>query len=203
MSTDPAADSIAPFLGALASPSKTARERLLAHVQPRLIRMIRRTLRKFPGVWRWEDEADVMQNVLLRLDRALQEVTPPTSADFLALASAHIRWELTDMARRHNGPAGLNALYLTPANDEDGGRRPVDPPAPAQDPLGLEIWSELHEKIAEMPDGPRQLFDALFYRGLQQSEAAEFLGMPLRTLRRRWRQAREKLAEEFGDDLET
>ena len=199
---DSTCDSLWPFLEGVKSKNDAAREALLKHSQQRLARMTKKMLRKYPGVLRWEDVGDVLQNVLIRLDRSLREVEPPTPADFLALASAHIRWELIDLSRRHNGPTGVNALYLTPATDERGSRRQVDPAAPDEDPLGLEIWSELHARIEAMPDGARQLFDALFYRGLPQPEAALVLGIPLRTLRRRWKAAREKLMREFGQGMD-
>jgi len=200
--SDSSADSIQPLLEGIAPGNAAAREALLKHSQDRLRRMVKQSLRKFPGVIRWEDFDDVLQNVLVRLDKALQELAPPTPADFLALASAHIRWELIDLSRRHSGPEGINSHYLTPATDEDGGRRSVEPPAPAEDPLGLAVWHEFHERIQAMPDGVRRLFDALFYRGLPQAQAAELLGMRVRTLRRRWHEARQTLMKEFGDGLD-
>ena len=58
----------------LRSGDATARDELLAHAVDRLTRLTRKMLRDFPGVHRWEETDDVLQNAVLRLCRALEEV---------------------------------------------------------------------------------------------------------------------------------
>jgi DNA-directed RNA polymerase specialized sigma24 family protein len=49
----------------------SARDELLAQASERLIRLTRKMLRDFPGVHRWEETDDVLQNAVVRLCRAL------------------------------------------------------------------------------------------------------------------------------------
>src|SRR4051794_19817952 len=91
----------------------SAREALLNCAAERLTRLARKMLKGYPGVARWEQTGDVLQNALIRLDRALTAVAPPTARDFFRLAAAQIRRELIDLARRHAGPEGLGARHST------------------------------------------------------------------------------------------
>jgi RNA polymerase sigma-70 factor (ECF subfamily) len=47
----------------------------------------------------------------------------------------------------------------------------------------------------------RQAFDLLFYQGLSQEESAAVLGVSVRTLKRRWREARLDLAEAMRERM--
>jgi DNA-directed RNA polymerase specialized sigma24 family protein len=49
----------------------SARDELLARASARLTRLTRKMLRDFPGVHRWEETDDVLQNAVVRLCRAL------------------------------------------------------------------------------------------------------------------------------------
>src|SRR5438309_1494875 len=81
-----------------------ARDELLRRACGRLELLTRRMLRGFPGVHRWEQTDDVLQNALVRLLRALKEIQPATTRDFLALSTKQIRRELIDLARHYFGP---------------------------------------------------------------------------------------------------
>ncbi len=91
----------------------SAHNALLASTRDRLARLARHMLRGFSGVSRWEQSDDVLQNALVRLDRSLRSVSPPTAQDFFRLAAAQIRRELIDLARHYFGPAGLGAHHDT------------------------------------------------------------------------------------------
>src|SRR5262245_41465905 len=54
-----------------------ARDELIECACDRLRRLTGQMLSRYPGVQRWEDTGDVCQNALLRLCRALRQVTPP------------------------------------------------------------------------------------------------------------------------------
>src|SRR4051812_10202529 len=84
-----------------------ARDELLRHVTGRLERLTRKMLKDYPGVRRWTETGDVLQNALLRLLRALADVQPATVRDFFALATVQVRRELLDLARHFQGPLGL------------------------------------------------------------------------------------------------
>src|SRR5262245_330879 len=92
-----------------------AREELLAATCDRLRRLTRKMLKGYPGVRRWEETDDVMQNAVLRLCRALADVTPPTARDYFRLAALQVRRELLDLARHYYGPQGAGAHHASHA----------------------------------------------------------------------------------------
>ncbi len=64
------------------------RAALLEHTSQRVEQLARRMLRHYPHVGRWEQTADVLQNALLRLHRALDTVQPESPQRFYGLAAA-------------------------------------------------------------------------------------------------------------------
>src|SRR5689334_5016823 len=70
----------------------------------RLARLAREMLKGYPGVARWEQTDDVLQNALVRLVRTPGAVTPPTARDFYRLAAPEVRRELIDLVRHYLGP---------------------------------------------------------------------------------------------------
>jgi RNA polymerase sigma-70 factor (ECF subfamily) len=168
---------------------------LIRHSQERLRLLTRQMLRRYPGLREWEDTSDVFQGALLRLARALREVAPPSTQEFLCLAAALIRRELIDLSRHHFGPEG-NGRHQQPPGDAD-----PDPSDSSGDPYKLAVWGEVHGRIAGLDEGDRELFGLLYYQGLTQDQAAALLQVPLRTLRRRWQSARLHLMERLGRDL--
>src|SRR5271169_3282825 len=113
MSDDDHSTQIRLCIDRLRSGDRSARDELLGHASERLTRLTRKMLRDFPGVKRWEQTDDVLQNAALRLCRALGEVQPATVADFFRLAAAQIRRELLDLARRYSGARGLGVNYAS------------------------------------------------------------------------------------------
>jgi RNA polymerase sigma-70 factor (ECF subfamily) len=176
-----------------------ARNELIRHSQDRLLRLTQKLLRRSPRLRRWENTSDVCQNVSVRMERALREATPATPCDLLCLAAALIRRELIDLARHHFGPLGPARHHASPVRDPDAPR--PEPADPSGDPARLVVWQQLHEDIEGLPKEDQILFDLLYYQRLTQPQAAKLLGMPLRTLKRHWAQARSRLMERFGDDL--
>jgi len=164
-----------------------ALDALLRHCSDRFTALTRRMLGDFRRVRRWAETDDVLQNALMRLVKALHSVKPASPREFLALASLQIRRELIDLARRCYGPEGIGA------NHESTPNVAPDPTDGRDEPSTLAQWTELHEQIGALPDEEREVVSLLFYQGLSQAEAAEVLGMPLRTLQRRWHDALFKL----------
>ena len=181
-----------------------ARIALLDCACERLTRMVRKMLKGYPGVARWEQTDDVLQNALLRLDRALKAVAPPTSRDFFRLAAAQIRRELIDLAHRYSGHEGLGAHHSTFAGPEQPDGSPAGKSEPSDstyEPGRLACWTEFHRRIESLPDEDREIFDLLWYQGLTQAEAAAVLGVTERTVSRKWISARLKLNDLLGGDL--
>jgi len=174
----------------------SAYEALLASASERLTRLTHKMLKRYPGVHRWEQTDDVLQNALVRLDRALRSMKPRTALDFFRLAATQIRRELIDLARHYSGPRGMGANLRVHA-DANGKVRtdaPENEPADStHEPSRLAIWTEFHAQIDALSDADRQLFDLLWYQGLTQAEAAHVLGISERTINKRWVAARMKL----------
>jgi RNA polymerase sigma-70 factor (ECF subfamily) len=178
-----------------------AREHLIAAACGRLERLARKMLRGFPGVGRWEDTADVLQNALIRLDRALRAVAPSSSREFIGLAAEQIRRELLDLARRHRGPHGHGRNHESGMNVGDAARDGLDPPAADPDAGELERWAALHEAVEKLPPAEREVFVLTFYHKWSQAQIAELFQVDERTVRRRWKAAAELLHDALGGDL--
>ena len=74
-------------------------------------------------------------------------------------------------------------------------------PGEDDDPHQLALWTEFHDKIAELPADERDLFDFLWYQELTQAEVATMLGVSDRTVKCRWAAARLALHERLGGAL--
>ena len=82
---------------------------LMRHSRERLRLLTRQMLRGFPRLQNWEQTSDILQNVMIRLNNALETVSLSEPRDFLRLANVQIRRELMDMRDRYLGPRGLGA----------------------------------------------------------------------------------------------
>jgi RNA polymerase sigma factor (sigma-70 family) len=182
----------------------SARAALLDCTCQRLRRLARKMLKGYPGVARWEQTDDVLQNALIRLDRALRAVAPPTARHFFRLAATQIRRELIDLARRHSGPEGLIARHSSRAGTNelsDSRANSGEPSDTTHDPSRLAVWTEFHRRIEGLADEDREVFDLLWYQGLTQAEAASVLNISERQVSRRWIAARLNLDRALGGHL--
>ena len=168
------------------------RDRIIEHTCDRLRGLARRMLRGFPGVQRWTETDDVLQNALIRLHRSLAEVRPESARQFYALAATQIRRELLDLARSQFGPEGIGKNHQT-----DGG---VAVGSATDEPQSMEEWTAFHEEVEKLAAEEREVFGLLWYGGLNQADAAKVLGVSLATLKRRWQSARLHLHEALADD---
>jgi RNA polymerase sigma-70 factor (ECF subfamily) len=166
----------------LAHDDLLGRDALLQRVGENLRRLASGMLRRFPAVARWEATDDVLQSATLRLLRALDQITPDTPRQFFALAAKMIRRELIDLVRHYQGPMGLGANHHS-----NGVILKNTPGTPDEN---IEIWTAFHESVGQLPDQEREIVDLLHYQGLAQQAAADLLGVDIRTVQRRWQQAR-------------
>ena len=190
-------------LDRLRAGDESARDELLKIACGRLSRLARKMLRGYPGVRRWEQTDDVLQNAAMRLCRALDEVKPASVRSFINLAAVQIRRELIDLARHYDGPEGPGRHHASRAGS-DGSGSPPGPPEAADDtddPARLAAWTEFHDEVGALPDAEKEVFDLLWYQGLSQAEAAALLGVTERVVKYRWRSARLKLHERLGGRL--
>jgi RNA polymerase sigma factor (sigma-70 family) len=191
-------------LDRLRAGDEAARQELLGGASERLTRLTRAMLRDYPRLKRWEETGDVLQNALVRLHRALQQLTPATPRDFYRLATLQIRRELIDLARHHYGPEGAGGRHESVAGraGESDSRPPGYEPADAADSPGrLAEWAEFHEQTEGLPEDEREVFDLVWYQGLTHAEAATLLNVSTKTVQRRWHAACLKLHDRLGGEL--
>ncbi len=168
-------------------------EELLARACDRLRLLAGKALRGFPALRRWVETDDVLQQAMLRLHRALQQVRPSTVSEFFGLAGLQIRRELHDLHRHHFGPEGVGANHHTDGHGKaaDDANGPILAVAEnAEMPVG---WDRFHELVEALPEDDRAVVDCLFVNDLTQEETAQVLGLSLRTVKRRWQSARIRL----------
>lgn len=167
------------------------RQLLVDHAFSRLRLIVKKRMSLFPGVQRWEQTDDVLQQATVRLWKSLDAVKPATVREFFGLAATQIRRTLLDLARHYGGERGMGAKHATNERRGDKGRAQPEKADPTSDPVTLSEWTEFHAKVDELPQEQREIFDLLYYNGLTQTEAAGILGMSERTLKRRWRETRQ------------
>jgi RNA polymerase sigma-70 factor (ECF subfamily) len=187
-------------LDRLRAGDEAARGELLEIAYERLSRLARKMLRSYPGVGRWEQTDDVVQNAALRLWQCLDAVKPASARSFINLAAVQVRRELIDLARHYDGPHGPGRHHAGQGGPHDSGGPPgpPDPGTDTDDPARLADWTEFHDQVEALPGEEREIFDLLWYQGLPQAEAAALLGVTERVVRYRWRAARLELHERLG-----
>jgi RNA polymerase sigma-70 factor (ECF subfamily) len=119
----------------------------------------------------------------------MRHVHPKTVRQFFALANQHMRWELNDVARRLDKQEPLVEM-------RDSGI-PAPPPSSGS-PLSPNCLRML-EAIESLPPEEREVFDLIRIQGMAQTEAAEVLGIAVRTVQRRLNRAMLLLTEKLSD----
>src|SRR5262245_59094235 len=195
MSEDPTSAAVQRYLDALAGDQpaepivRALLDRSVRRLQLLCANLLYRKYRRLtlPPLNLQPDE--MLDAVVERLLKAMRSVRPQTVRQFFALVNQHMRWELNDVARRLDeqptalalrddlvpGPPASSGSVLTPA-----GRR-------------------ILKAIDELPEDEREVFGLVHVQGLTQSEAAEVLGVSIRTVQRRSNHALLLLAKELDD----
>jgi RNA polymerase sigma factor (sigma-70 family) len=184
----------------LAAGDLTARDEIIEVCGDRLRVLAHRMLARFPKVRRWDDTDDVFQNAAMRLHRALGEVPIDSPRSVMALAATQIHRELIDLARRYAGPSSFAAHHATNAGPP-GPLSGSAPPGSAEalepaDPL--DRWTQFHAAIAALPAELREVFHLVWYLDTDQKTIAALLGCSERTVKTRWREAREAVRAALG-----
>jgi RNA polymerase sigma-70 factor (ECF subfamily) len=132
---------------------------------------------------------EVLDAVVERLLKAMRSVHPQTVRQFFALVNQHMRWELNDVARRLDLQPKLVAV-----------REDLLPAPSASSGSGLTPDSRrILNAIDELPEDEREVFGLVHVQGLMQAEAAEVLGVSVRTVQRRLNRSLLLLARELED----
>src|SRR5262245_1095914 len=132
---------------------------------------------------------ELLGAVAERLLKALREVRPQTVRQFFALANQHMRWELNDLVRRLDDRASAAELQeeLVPAPGESSGSE-----------LTLNTRRML-EAIENLPENEREVFSLVRIQGMTQTEAADVLGVSVKTVQRRLNRSLVLLMDKLGD----
>jgi RNA polymerase sigma-70 factor, ECF subfamily len=121
-------------------------------------------------------------------------------------------WRSAGSYRRERGP-GAPWLYAVARNAIVDRRRTLGaPPAeaveeaadePGPDERAEASWTawRIHRALAELPEQERRLIELAYWGGLSQSEIAEFLDIPLGTVKTRTRSALSRLADVLEGEL--
>ena len=132
---------------------------------------------------------EMLDAVVVRLLKAMRSVRPQTVRQFFALVNQHMRWELNDVARR------LDEQPTVVEVREDLAPAPPASSGSALTPDGRRMLSA----IDDLPEDEREVFGLLHFQGLTQGEAAEVLGISVRTVQRRLNRSMLLLANELDD----
>jgi len=122
-------------------------------------------------------------------------------------------WRAARSYRPERGP-GAPWLYAVARNAIiDRSRARTEPPADAPDEpssdsgpaelaeAGWTAW-RIHRALEELSENERSVIELAYWSGLSQSEIAEYLGIPLGTVKTRTRAALAHLADELEGELE-
>lgn len=170
-----------------------AMNELLEKSSLKLKNLTRKMFHKFSGLRRWEQTDDVFQNAMMRLKKALQDVKIKSPRHFYNLAALQIRRELLDLVKKYKAESNFAAHHHTDSHfAKEGGGLVNNLQAPESD---IEKWGEFHLLVEKLPPEEREVVNLIWYQELPQEEAAKIMNMPLRTLKRRWQTARNKLYE--------
>jgi len=122
-------------------------------------------------------------------------------------------WRSARTYRPDRGP-GAPWLYAVARNaivDRSRGRtdasgdvpeRAADEPDPSERTEQSWVAWRVHRALEELPEREREVIALAYWSGLSQSEVAEFLGIPLGTVKTRTRAALQRLAEVLEGELE-
>ncbi len=174
-------------------------EATLASVLDFLRRVCGTLLADFPDVHRWDQTDDVFQQAALKLFKSLQEVRPESRRHLENLAALQVRRTLIELGRKYAARATMNQQRWTPSRRNAGGSVLENAPAGIEsDPQKLIEWVELHEQIDRLSNEDREVFQLIWYREFHKDDVASLLNVDVRTVQRRWRSARETLADCYG-----
>lgn len=156
-------------------------------------RLAHRMLQGFHGVRPVHETDDVWHDASIRLIAALRETTPESRLHFFRLAGLQIRRTLIDLARKCQRQVKIQRTAQVEHVADQSEARDSCAPGPGD----LAEWEDFHERVQLLAEADRTVMDLLWYSGLTQAEAAKMLGLDIRTVQRRWRAARIRLADVY------
>src|SRR5262249_40251802 len=131
---------------------------------------------------------EMLNAVVERLLQAMRSVRPQTVRQFFALDNQPMRGALNEVARRLDEQPTAVELHedMVPAPASSGSVLTPD-------------GRRMLKAIDDLPQDEREVFGLLHVQGLTQGEAAEVLGVSVRTVQRRLNRSLLSLAKELDD----
>jgi hypothetical protein len=102
-------------------------------------------------------KGDLLQNAILRLLGALEDIEPASLRDFFGLADEQMRRELVDLARGYRTRRVCGPSHAGGPNGSAGEVSAPEPPAQAADPKDLDKWCAFHEAVERLPVEQREV----------------------------------------------
>jgi RNA polymerase sigma-70 factor (ECF subfamily) len=176
-----------------------AQEELIQIAWKRLLYLTAKMFRGYPLLRRFEDTDDIFQKAMMRFWESLKRTAAGSLREFFGRASLEIRRTLRDLTRHHFGPergGGKQAVEIDDAT--------VDRPAltaPDMSPNELTVWEDFHTAIEELSAELREVFELIWYHELIHVEVAQLVGVSVRTVQTRWREARLEVFDKLGGKL--
>ncbi len=196
--TEGSTTQIQALLDLAAEGKQDAYDDLIALASERLLRLTRKMLRCYPHLRRWEQTDDIFQNAAIRLHRSLAEVKPDSVRAFFGLAATQIRRSLIDLCRHHFGPQGHAAKHETQQMGAANGDPIQDQPDSSDPQEAMASWATFHQSVEDLPADQREVFQIVWYGGLDQKQAAQLLGISISTVQRRWYSACHRIEQFMG-----
>jgi RNA polymerase sigma factor (sigma-70 family) len=173
-----------------------ARRQILERAYERLRKLAGRSFASsFPALRNRHELDSVVHESWLRLMQALEKTEPPTVADFFRLVAHKVRQVLLDMVERERRRQGREALGVMEGSASEHSQQPSDL---TYEPTRLALWTELHDKVATLPEQERAVFEMHYYLDMPQIEIARMLGLHPRKVSYLWVAATVKLTKELS-----
>jgi RNA polymerase sigma-70 factor (ECF subfamily) len=133
---------------------------------------------------------EMLSGVVERMMKAMRVVRPGSVRQFFALANQHMRWELNDLARRLDEKAPAEELHESAV-----GAAPVSQTASQISPNTARMMAA----IESLPEDERETFCLVRVQGMTQTDAADVLGVAVKTVQRRLNRSLLLLGEKLRD----
>jgi RNA polymerase sigma factor (sigma-70 family) len=164
----------------------------------------RAKLHQTPWVRRWEETDDLHSSLNLRLLDILDKGHRPRSdRHLIGLAAQVVGRLLIDSSRKLYGPEGLGRNHATDAGQGVDDTTHAGPMANAVDRndsvVDLSMCAEFHEWIRALPEDDRELFEMMYYLAMKEEDVAHVMNCSSKTVHRRWRRLKERLADAVKD----
>ncbi|MER3415782.1 MAG: hypothetical protein C4297_06160 [Gemmataceae bacterium] len=188
-SARPHKDAVWSLLQAAKAGDKQALNTLFEVLAARLQVIVRYMFKHFPDPAL--SSSDAVQEAALQLYKSLDQVPVLSERQFMAFASRRLRWALLTLLRRCKGSI-VQSFPSAPSGSQSTGWQPAA--TTSTSPEKLEAWEQFHAVVENgLEDHEREVVDLYWYWEFSHKDIADVLGVSERTVKRYWRQAKEKI----------